>query len=365
MSQIYVRGIERIVDGVDYALERRLPTKGQVYAKLGDEVKPETIIGEAKVTAGLRIFRLGSLLGVPPHKAKQYLRRTVGSRVYQGDIIAEAPKLFGLRSVQFLAPVDGILQDFNPQSGQLTLQFAPVTFRLPAGVRGKVNQIIPEEGVYVQTKASLLFSSFVAGKSREGPLKIISPPDAPIPPQSIDARLSGAIIAGGSLVTKDVINRCLAVGVKGIVCGGIAAHDLLSISGQPNSSEDVGLTLLITSGLGAMAMEPSTYQFLERYREQQVFLIPAEKMLVAPLPTGMDMSAKQATQPIEFLPLKVGDEVRILSSTHLGKTATVTQILPAATTPFSRTATPICLLQLGSNDTIEIPVTNIEVVTRR
>jgi hypothetical protein len=362
MTTTYARGIQRIVDGVEYALERRLPAKGQVYAKLGDQVKPETIIGEGKVTAGLRVFRLGELLDVAPDKAKNYLRRTIGSRVYQGDIIAEASKLMGLRTVQFVAPVDGVLQDFNPQTGQLTLQFAPVTFRLPAGVKGKVSQIIPDEGVYVETQASLLFGAFSGGKSREGALHIIAPPDQPIQPQQIDARLAGHIVVGGSLISKDVINRCLAVGVKGIVSGGIAAHDLLEISGQPNSTEDVGLTLLITSGLGNMAIEDATYQFLQRYQEQQVFLVPQEKMLVAPLPSDMQLSP-QAPQPVEYLPLKVGDAVRILSGQQVGQVANVVKVLPAKPLAFSRLAVPICLLQTTADATIEIPVTNLEVVT--
>jgi transcription antitermination factor NusG len=342
-----------------------LPGKGTVFAKLGDEVKPETVVAEGKVSAGMRVFRLGDLLGVSPTKAKNYLRRTIGSRVYQGDVIAEASKLFGLRSIQFLAPVDGVLQDFNPQTGQLTLQFAPVTLRLPAGVKGKVTQIIPDEGVYVETKSSLLFGAFVSGHMREGALHLIAPPDEPIQPQSIDASLAGHIIAGGSLVSKDVINRCLAVGVKGIVSGGIAAHDLLEISGQPNSTEDVGLTLLITSGLGNAAMEASTYQFLERYQEQQVFIVPQERMLVAALPSDSDIPVKPATKPEEFLPLKAGDTVRILSSSLVGQEATVEDIKPPASSQFSRMAVATCLLRPTSGGKIELPVTNIEIVANQ
>lgn len=359
---IYARGTQRIVDGVDYALQRRLPGKGKVFAKLGDEVKPETIVAEGKVSAGIRVFRLGELLGVPPGKVKQYMHRTIGSRVYQGDVVAEAPKMLGLRSVQFMAPVDGVLRDFNPQTGQLTMQFAPVTFRLPAGVKGKVSQVIPDEGVSIETKASLLFGSFTAGQPREGALRLIAAPDQPIQPQSIDARLAGHIIAGGSLISKDVINRCLAVGVKGIVSGGIAAHDLLEISGQPNSTEDVGLTLLVTSGLGNMPMEASTYQFLERYQEQQVFLVPQEKMLVAPLPTGMEANPAADPQPVEFLPLQIGGTVRILSGIRAGQQATIKKILESKPSRFSRTSVASCLLQPEAGDTIEIPVTNIEVI---
>ncbi len=361
---IIVRGVQRIVQRTTYVLERKLPASGTIYTKLGDEVKPETVIGESKVSAGFRIFRLNELLGVSPAKAKKYLRRTIGSRVYQGDIIAEAPKSFGLRHVQFIAPIDGILQHYNEDTGQLTMQFAPVTFRLPAGASGKVVQIQPNASAFIETRASLLFGSFTAGKMREGTLRIIAEPDQPISAQLIDSRLAGYVIAGGSLVTKDVINRALAVGVRGIVCGGIAAHDLLAISGELNSQEDVGLTMLITSGLGQMAMEQSTYEFLSEHQEQHIFLVPKEKMLIAPLsPSVAVREETEAEMNQEFMRLKVGDTVRLLSSPKVGEIASVKEILDPEPVKDSRLVLTHCLLQRQSGDTIKIPITNIEIVT--
>lgn len=364
MSQkVYARSIQRIVEATTYTLERKLPAKGSIYAKLGDEVRPETIIGECKVSAGFRIFRLGDLLGVPPHKAKQYLRRTIGARVYQGDIIAEVNKSFGLRSVQFISPIDGILQHFNDKTGQLTMQFAPVTFRLPAGTKGTVTQIEPDESAFIESQASLLFGTFTAGKMREGALKIIAPPDQPISPQSIDSRLAGYIIAGGSIATKDVINRALAIGVRGIVTGGIDAHDLLAISGEVNSQEDVGVTLLITSGLGANPIEQSTYEFLEKHQEKHVFMVPKEKMLVAPLPTDTKAEVKNKEIKVEeYIPLSVNDTVRILAGPRGGQEAKVKEIVAPTLAEGSRIKLAHCLLQCHDGDTITIPVANIEII---
>ena len=365
MSQeVLARGVRRLVEGVTYTIERKLPAQGTIFAKLGDEVKPETVIGESKVSAGFRIFKLHELLGVSPKKAKNYLRRTIGARVYQGDVIAEAQKSFGLRSVQFISPIDGVLQHFNEETGQLTMQYAPVTFRLPAGARGKVTQIEPDKSAFVETKASLLFASFTAGRMREGTLRIVASPNEPISPQAIDSRLAGYVIAGGSTVTKDVVNRALAVGVRGIVCGGISAHDLLSISGEVNSAEDVGLTLFITSGLGHMPMEQATYEFLEKYQEQHVFLVPKEKLLVAPMPIGSEVNSTQEVfSSEEYVPLKVGEKVRLLSWPQPGEVVEVVKILEPEPLENSRMNLVHCLLRRASGDTIKSPLTNIEIIT--
>ena len=360
---LYIRGVQRTMEGITYALERRLPAKGSVYAKLGDIVKPETVVAEGKMSAGFRMFRLGDLLEVPANKTGRYLRRTIGSRIYQGDIIAEATKMFGLSSVQFLAPIDCLLQDFNPQTGQLTVQYAPVSYRLPAGVRGKVSQILPDEGVIIETQVSMLFGTYTSGKFREGALHLVAPPDQPISPQVIDAKLSGHIIAGGSMVTKDVISRALAVGVKGIITGGIAAHDLLEISGGFNTQEDVGVTILITSGLGNSPMEQETYDFLQKYNEQQVYIVPKDKMMVAPLPVGSDVAAHDISEvPHGYLPLNVGASVRLLTSPNRGEVAKVVKVLPAKQPDSSRIPVPFCLLERSGGDTIEIPVTNLELI---
>jgi hypothetical protein len=88
-------------------------------------------------------------------------------------------------------------------------------------------------------------------------------------------------------------------------------------------------------------------------------------MLVAPLPSDMDITAKPAIKPVEYLPLKVGDAVRILSSHLVGQIATVTEILPPQTLATSRLQLTHCLLQPASGGTIKLPITNIEVVTNR
>jgi hypothetical protein len=364
-NDVLAYGTNRTIEGVTYTLERRLQSKGTILAKLGDSVKPETVIAEGKASAGFRVFRLGELLGLAPAKVQGTMHRTVGSRVYQGDVIAEAPKLLGLRRVQFLAPADGVIQDFNPETGRLTFQLAPATQRLPAGIAGTVSRIIPDEGVGVEAQVSMLFGSFATGRSREGAMRVIASPFEPISPSKITPNLRDHIVAGGSLVTKEIIQHCLMNGVKGIVSGGMAAHDLLEVSNTFNEQEDIGLTILITSGLGTMPMEEETYQFLEHYNEQQVFLIPKDKMLVAPTRPGMQAVTRDlADVPKGFLPLTVGSHVRLLGGERVGEGAVVEAILPLATTQESCYETVRCLLRLSNGDTIESPVTNVEVVAR-
>ncbi len=361
-SELLVRSGRSLLEGVEYSLERSLPVKGTIYAKLGDVVKPETIVGEAKVSAGFRVFSLADYLKVPPNQVKKYLHRTIGSRVYQGDVVAEASKLFGKK--QFISPIDGMLQSFDVVTGQLTMRFAPTTYRLPAGVRGEVSQIVPEQAVYVKTHASLLFGAFGSGHMREGALKLVAPPDQPISAQSIDAKQAGYIIGGGSGITRDALNRALAVGVKGIITGGIGADDLLAVSGDLHGSEDVGLSLLITSGLGNRPMDGQVYAFLEKYKEQQVYLLPKQMIVLAPLPLSSDMTVnKMGSLPDAYGQLEVGQRVRILTGALLGESALVKGVVEEMTIVGSKLKMAHCLLERQNGDTIHIPITNIELLS--
>jgi hypothetical protein len=359
---ILTYGMQRSIENVRYNLERKLPAKGKVFAKLGDIVKPETVIAEGKISSGYRVFRLGELLRVPPQKAHQYMHRVVGSRVFAGDVIAEAPKIFSLRNVQFLAPVDGILHQFDSETGLLTFEFAPATIRLPAGISGKISQISIDEGVSIETMASLVFGAFATGQPREGALRLIAAVDEPVPLSAIGSHLAGHVVAGGSFISKSAINHCLAVGVKGIIVGGISAHDLLEISNKFNTHEDIGLTILVTSGIGDVPMEKETYRFLERYQEQQVFMIPQQKMMIAPSLHPHAAVKTVSELPAGFLPLVVGATVRILGGNQLGEVAKVAKILPVQQIPGSRMALTYCLLELMGGDKIELPVTAVEII---
>lgn len=361
-KQWLARSGRTLLEGVEFALERQLPTRGTIYAKLGDEVKPESIVGEAKVSAGYRVFSLAEYLKVPPSQVKKYMHRTIGSRVYQGDVVAEASKLLGKR--QFVSPIDGLLQSFDVATGHLTMQFAPSTYRLPAGVRGQVSQIVPEQGVFVKTRASLLFGAFGSGHMREGALRLVAPPDQQISGQAIDAKQAGYIIGGGSGITRDALNRALAVGVKGIVTGGISADDLLAVSGDLHGSEDVGLSLLITSGLGNRPMDSQVYAFLEKYQEQQVYLMPKQMMLLAPLPLDSTIEVRKMNSlPDAFAEIVVGQSVRVISGPLLGEVAKVEDIIEDMLVSGSKTTIPHCLLSRQNGDTIHIPITNIELLS--
>src|SRR5690606_8631736 len=116
---------------------------------------------------------------------------------------------------------------------------------------------------------------------------------------------------------------------------------------------------LITSGLGNMAMEQSTYEFLEKYQEQHVFIVPKEKMLVAPLPAEAKVAAYQGEiRAEEYAPLKVGDTVRLLTSPSPGEVMTVKQIGAPTQVEGSRLKIAHCLLEGTGGDTIKTPVTN-------
>lgn len=362
MKKVQIRQRRRLVEGVEFALQRALPVKGSIYAKLGDEVKPETIIGEAKVSAGFRVISLAQELGVKGNQAKKYLRRTVGSRVYAGDVLAEGPGVFGLKKKLLNSPIDGVIQSLNEETGQLTMQFAPVTYRLPAGVRGKISQIVPDRAAYVTTAASLLYGVYSSGRMREGALRVVAEADQMITAQMIESHLAGYIIAGGSGIGRDALNRAVAVGVKGVVTGGIAAVDLLAVSGSLRGKEDVGMSLLITSGLGNRPMDRQLYEFLEGHKEQQAFLLPDEQVLVCPLSMEAQSRVTGTVEvPEDFAWVEAGDTVRVVAGADLGAVGVVKDVVRGRAEG-SRLEVDCCLLQVSEGATIEVPVGNLELI---
>ena len=188
-------------------IERTLPVKGRVLVKMGQKVRPETVVGSCWRVSGFKNYNLSRLLGLRPERVKEGLLRPVGSQIYQGTLLARAKKMLGLKTVEFVSPISGVIHAYSDKNGVLTVQQAPQEHRLVAGVGGVVDKIIPGQKVSIGAMVSEVQGALAAGNDREGVLKVVANPDIAIAPQAVDETCRGRIVVGGALLTKEVLHK--------------------------------------------------------------------------------------------------------------------------------------------------------------
>lgn len=327
-------------------IERRLPQPGEVLVRVGERVEPEDTVARAIVSVPPHIVNVAQALAIPPARVERAMRREPGNKVTQGEILARANRLGGRTCP---VPVSGVIAEVDSETGYVTIAPDPVEFELAANVRGIVMQVLPHEGVMIETLAAQVYGVFGLGEERSGVLRLlVIDPAEVVTDSQIDARSAYAILICGAGITAAALRRAVQEQVRGIIVGGIDEQELRSFLGWASAGEwhtgqsswrlpgsqhtsDPGLTLLVTEGFGVRPMSQPIFELLSA-QDRQEALIEGMTQLRFPLrrPRVVIPLARSTGAQID-LPrpqLRPGATVRLLDAVHLGQVATVRSLSP-------------------------------------
>ena len=348
MSLFNPEGTSPVVPSAMARIERRLPYPGEILVRQGSRVEREDVIARTLKPALPQIINVARALGLPPAQVERaLLYREKQQKVNAGAVLARAPGLVG-RTCR--APVNGMIVDFDGETGYLTLAPDPVEQSIQAAMRGLVMEVIPHEGVVIETLAAQAYGAFGVGEERSGVLRLLAlDPSAPVNPEQIDARSAYTILICGASINAATLKRAVAEQVRGIIVGGIEERELRQFLGWssvaawqvgchswqwPNPRHTLApqLTLVVTEGFGVRPMNQAIFDLLSA-QDRQEALIDGHTSLRLPLrrPRVVIPLARGGGGQVEppRPQLRVGATVRLLDADHLGQTASV-RTLPTA-----------------------------------
>jgi hypothetical protein len=346
MSVHLPSGTPPVIAGAMARIERRLPHPGEVQVRVGQRVEPDEVVARAYVPGTPQIVNLARELSVPPSRVERAMRREVGNKVAKGELLASTGPVGGRKC---LAPVDGVVASVDGETGYVTIIPDPATYELLATVRGIVMDVIPYEGVRIETPAAQVYGAFGLGPERSGVLRLlVTDPSEPILPEMLDARSAYAIIIGGSGITAAALQRAVKEQVRGVIVGGIDEAELRAFLGWeglghwragvrswtlPDSGQDIDLTLVITEGFGPIPMSSPLFELLASHDRQEA-LIEGVTQLRAPLRRPrVVIPLSTRTTGIQLEPprpaLRPGAAVRVLDREHFGQVGRIRSISAA------------------------------------
>ncbi len=344
MSLYVPEGTPPIVPGAMARIERRLPHPGEVLVREGARVEPGDLIARAFLPSAPQIVNVAQALAIPPSLVGRAMLCEVGDQVSQGHDLARAG-FVGARSCK--APVSGIVTAIDSETGYVTLAPDPLEMTMTANVRGVVMEILPYEGVIIETLAAQVYGVFGVGEERNGVLQLlVTDPDQVVTHEYIDARYSYMILIGGSGVTAEALRRAVQSQVRGIIVGGIDEEELRDFLGwehyhewhtgvrswrlpNPQHTPDPGITLLVTEGFGIHPMSAPLFDLLSS-RAGQDTLIDGTTCLRQGMrrPRLVISLARSEGMNLELPRPQLRPEamVRLLDSDHLGQVAKVLSV---------------------------------------
>ena len=375
MAQAYTPGL-KVTKGTTIQKERRLPLQGEVLVEAGTTVQAEDVVAKADLPGNVQLLNVANLLSVPAGEVIEHMLKPVGEAITKDEIIATTKGLFGLFKSQAHSPIDGTIETVSDVTGQVILREPPIPVEVKAYTDGTVTEIVPNEGVTVETYGTYIQGIFGVGGETVGDLAVaVAAPSDELAAEQILPEHRDNILVGGSLVTTDAIQKAIQQGVKGIIAGGIDDADLRELLGYElgvaiTGSEEIGITLVITEGFGRIAMAEQTFALLKAREGMKTSINGATQIragvvrpeIVIPLVSdAVETVEGGKSGSIEGV-LEVGSSVRIIREPYFGKLGRVTELPVELQNLETEAQVRVLRVELEDGQQTTLPRANVEAI---
>jgi hypothetical protein len=378
MGEAYTPGLE--VREATFVRKRRiLPIPGKVLVKKGDKVNPETKVARANLlgtftTVDVR-SDLGILLGEVKKAIKEWFKVKVGDVVNEGDVLASRKHFFGRRVKESIAPTSGTIGYISDVTGKLHIRAAPVPVEVTAYIPGEVVEVIPDEGVIVETFGAYVQGIFGIGGETHGVLEVVvSSPDEILTVDKINSSHKGKILVGGSLITGDALQKAAKNHVNGIIVGSIEDDSLVDYLGYEigvavTGEEDVNTTLIMTEGFGKMSMLTWTFNLLKKFEGKQCSISGATHIRAGVIRPEIIIPRKFVEAVISETEetssrLEPGTVIRIIRGEEFGSFAKVFKLETISKQIETESKTSVIVVTLEDGKKLSLPRSNVEIIGR-
>ena len=375
MAHAYTPGL-KVTGGMTIQKERRLPLQGEVLVEAGTTVQAEDVVAKADLPGNVQLLNVANLLSVPAEEVIEYMLKPVGEAITKDEIIATTKGLFGLFKSQARSPIDGTIESVSDITGQVILREPPIPVEVKAYTDGTVTEIVPNEGVTVETYGTYIQGIFGVGGETVGNLNVVvSSPSDELAAEQILPEHRDDILVGGSLVTTDAIQKAIQQGVKGIIAGGIDDADLRELLGYElgvaiTGSEEIGITLVITEGFGSIAIAEQTFALLKAREGMKTSINGATQIragvvrpeIVIPIASDNAETTSETEDDATEGILEVGSSVRIIREPYFGKLGRVTELPVELQNLETEAQVRVLRVELKDGQQTTLPRANVEAI---
>ncbi len=353
---------------------RLLPIPGTVLVQGGEQVRAETVVARTDLPGKVHVVNVANLLGIAPDEVPEYLVKREGAAIQKDEVLAESRPFISWFKTQVRSPITGTVESVSSVTGQVILREPPRPLQLLAYVDGRVVEVLPAQGVVVETDCTLIQGIFGIGGETSGAVTMaVQTPDAVLTPAHLTAGMKGTIVVAGAFADGPTLQRARESGIAGLVVGGVHDQDLRQLLGYDlgvaiTGTERVGFTLILTEGFGSIPMASKTFALLSRHAGQRASISGATQIRAGVIRPEIIIARDPAkasgieAAAIERSGIRVGDQVRIIRDPLFGKIGSVVE-LPSDPQPIE-TESQVRVLEVQFSDgrRAVIPRANVELI---
>jgi hypothetical protein len=365
---------------------RLLPLPGTVLASVGDQVQADQVVAHAELPGPVHALNVANLLGVAPDEIREYLVKQEGAAVQLNEVIAENKPFIKWLKTEIRAPITGTMESVSTVTGQVLLRQPPRRLELRAYIQGAVVEVLPRQGLVVETDCTLVQGIFGIGGEAWGELAMLAKtPDETVGAGQVDSSLKGKIAVCGSFMGADALRRAAEVGLAAVVVGGMHDKDLrellgfdlgVAITGTERilvkKKERLPLTVILTEGFGIIPMAAKTFALLARHVRQNASVSGATQIragvirpeIIIARPSGSQEGAAPDIGAVvaQKTGIRIGDQARIIRDPLFGKIGQVVGLPPELRQIETESETRVLEIGFADGTKTVIPRANVEII---
>ena len=371
----YTSGL-KVTRNIIIRKRRILPIFGEVLVEKGDNVAYDTVVAQAYAPGEPDLINAAPMLGVRKEKLSEYIIRKVGDKLEEGEVIAQYFMLFGLIKRYVRAPFVCTLESISQYSGRIIVRGKPKPIEVNAYMPGEVVEVIPKEGVVIESEASYIQGIFGIGGESFGEIHlVVESPNDPITEDKITSQYKGKIIIGGSYIKSNALKKAVELGVNGIVTGSIKSSDLKDFLGYDigvaiTGKDTCEITLIVTESFGEMPMAHHTFNLLKKLEGKVASINGSTQIragVIRPeiIASPLKKFTIEETEDKIDAGMTIGTRIRAIRAPHFGKLGVIAS-LPTGLHKL-KTESEARILTVKFDDTTEaiIPRANVEIIVEK
>jgi hypothetical protein len=349
-----------------------LSLPGNVLVTTGEMVRANQAVARAELPGKVYPLNLANQLGVAPDEIHEYLIKKAGDQVQKDEILAENKPLIKWLKTEIRSPITGVVESVSAVTGQVLLREPPRVLELLGYVDGRIVEVIPKQGVVVETDCSLVQGIFGIGGETRGEIVIaVTSPEEALSPRHLTSDMKGKVVVGGSFISSEALARAKEVGIVGLVIGGIHDKDLRALLGYDlgvaiTGTEQVGFTLILTEGFGAIPMAGKTFALLSAHAGQPASISGATQIRAGVIRPEIIIPKQAGAHIAVTVPqregIRIGDQVRIIRDPLFGKIGEVASLPSELQKIPTESDVRVLEVRFADGSKAVIPRTNIELI---
>lgn len=334
----------------------RLPVGASVLVDVGHRVEPAEVLATRRAVAGGATVPVAARLRRPPAAAGDLLVVRPGALLAAGDRLAADE-----RGNEVVVPTACVFLGYDPDDGSALV--APLGRAEPilGHVRGEVISVTGE-AIEIQVAGALVPGVGGSGRAVHGELRLgVGDAGEELRAGAIDVSATGRIVVGGSRASAETLTRARAMGVAGIVLGGVLDKELRDFEAVQARRREVGgidddFAVVVVEGYGKVGFDDQLFAWFRAHDGHLASLFGAEALLYvydAEPPPRRRVRPRAGSRVIAHrrpFAGAAGELVRVLEGLHAGHGG-----IPARSGA----------VRFDDGRTAIVPLANLEAIERR